>query len=215
MYKIPPLANIIRAARFLVRRSFGGMPGIRLEGEKLYLRPPRADDWEAWAAVRGASQMFLRPWEPTWPQDALTYRAFMRRLRRQSWEWRHDEGYTLLGIRHEDDQIVCGIALTNVRRGVAQTATVGYWVGEPFARQGYTLEALLLMAQFSFGSLGLHRIEAACLPSNDASRGLLAKAGFTEEGFARNYLRIDGSWRDHILFAMLREDWLMRPFLRE
>ena len=99
-----------------------------------------------------------------------------------------------------------GVTLSNVRRGVAQAASVGYWIGERFARQGYMTEAVLAVVEFAFEELGLHRVEAACLPENDASRSLLLKVGFRQEGYARQYLRINGKWQDHLLFEMLRDD---------
>ena len=84
---------------------------------------------------------------------------------------------------------------------LAQMGSVGYWCGQPFARQGLTLAAVRALGEFSFRSLGLHRLEAACIPENRASRDLLAKAGFEEEGFAKAYLKINGAWRDHVLFG--------------
>ena len=99
-----------------------------------------------------------------------------------------------------------GCTLTNVRRGVTQSAAVGYWIGAPYARQGYMYSALKLIRPFVFELLGLHRLEAACIPENEASRKLLLKVGFREEGRARRYLQINGEWRDHILFALLEDD---------
>ena len=107
----------------------------------------------------------------------------------------------------DDDTLVGGIGLSNVRRGVSETASLGYWVGEPFARQGYMRAALPLVLDFSFDRLRLHRVEAACLPTNVPSRALLMRTGFHQEGYARQYLCIDGKWQDHLLFAMLSADW--------
>ncbi len=98
------------------------------------------------------------------------------------------------------------VTLSNVRRGVVQCCALGYWVGERYARRGHTLDAVQAMIPFIFGTLGLHRIEAACLPENGPSRGLLAKAGFREEGRALRFLQINGEWRDHILFALLEDE---------
>jgi [ribosomal protein S5]-alanine N-acetyltransferase len=81
--------------------------------------------------------------------------------------------------------------------------SIGYWVGQPFARQGHTLAAVKAVTRFSFERLGLHRVEAACIPTNEPSRGVLLKAGFTQEGLARAYLRINGIWHDHLLFGMV------------
>ena len=89
---------------------------------------------------------------------------------------------------------------------MAATGSLGYWTGAPYARQGYMTEAVACVLDHAFGRLNLHRVEAACLPHNDASRGLLLKCGFKEEGLGRGYLKIDGRWRDHLLFAILRDD---------
>lgn len=193
----------------------GGMtkpPFVRLDNGPIYLRPPRLRDFKRWARLRGDSREFLTPWEPAWPPDALSRGSFMRRLRRQNAEWRRDEGYSFLIFTAEDHQLVGGIGLSNIRRGVAQIGSLGYWIGESFARRGLMTRAVASITLFGFAQLGLHRIEAACLPTNAASRGLLEKSGFREEGYARAYLRIDGVWRDHVLFALLRED-LEQPAL--
>src|SRR3546814_894143 len=132
--------------------------------------------------------------------------AFRRRLRHYAEEWHTGQGYAFFIFSQADDALRGGITLSNVRRGVAQTGTLGYWVGRPFARQGIMSEGLRCMLRFSFEHLRLHRVEAACLPRNTASRGVLAKAGFREEGFAPKYLRIAGEWEDHVLFAILDTD---------
>ncbi|MEI6558072.1 MAG: GNAT family protein [Rhodospirillaceae bacterium] len=192
--------------RFLSAGLFAGA-AVRLEGPRLSLRPPEFRDWAAWAALRARSRAFLTPWEPAWPADTLTRASFSRRVRRQSAEWRDDLTYSFLTFERAGDSLVGGLGLGNIRRGVAQTATLGYWIGEPYARRGYTTEAVGLVLDHAFGELDLHRIEASCLPGNQASRRLLGKLGFTCEGEARGYLRIEGSWRDHLLFALLKDDW--------
>jgi ribosomal-protein-alanine N-acetyltransferase len=171
------------------------------------LRPAERTDFEAWSAVRSESRRFLTPWEPSWTSDALSRSAFRRRLARYAADWRGDQGYSLFVFRREDGQLMGGIGLTNVRRGVAETASLGYWMGERYAGRGYMKEALRLTLSFAFDRLQLHRIEAACLPTNAASRHLLTRCGFREEGYARKYLCIDGKWQDHVLFAILREEW--------
>ena len=115
--------------------------------------------------------------------------------------------YSFLIFRAADDTLLGGITLANLRRGVAQTATLGYWIGAAHARQSYSAEALGAVLEYAFQRLGLHRVEAACLPHNEASRRLLLKCGFQEEGYAREYLRINGSWQDHQLFAILRGEF--------
>jgi [ribosomal protein S5]-alanine N-acetyltransferase len=182
-------------------------PALRLDAPRIWLRPPERGDWQAWAALRGESRAFLTPWEPAWPSDALSRASFRRRIARYAMDWRTDQGYSFFAFRQEDNALVGGIGLSNVRRGVAETGNLGYWIGGRYARHGYMLEALRLALEFSFDRLRLHRVEAACLPTNAPSRGLLVKAGFREEGYARKYLCIDGIWQDHVLFAILHEEW--------
>ena len=192
-------------------RFFGGgllnLPAVRLDGEFVYLRPPTVRDWSAWAELRALSRDFLTPWEPAWPPDCLSRTTFIRRLRRQASEWRDDAGYSFVTCEKETDLLVGGLGLGNIRRGVAQVATLGYWIGQPYARRGYTGAAVRLALNFAFNHLTLHRVEASCLPGNQASRGLLQKLGFTCEGLGSGYLRINGTWRDHLLFALLSDNW--------
>lgn len=179
---------------------------FRLIGEQVFLRAPERGDWEAWASLRARSRQFLEPWEPSWPPDGLSRLSFRSRVTRYAEDWRTDQAYNFF-IFADDETLVGGIGLSNVRRGVSETASLGYWVGEPFARQGYMTAALPLVLEFSFGRLRLHRVEAACLPTNIPSRALLTRAGFHQEGYARQYLCIEGKWQDHLLFAMLSADW--------
>jgi ribosomal-protein-alanine N-acetyltransferase len=119
---------------------------------------------------------------------------------------REDMGYAFFILRDADDALLGGITLSNVRRGVCQAASVGYWLGAPFTGQGFMTEAVGVLADYSFRELRLHRIEAACLPSNAASIAVLQRNGFQREGLAREYLKINGVWQDHVLFALLRGD---------
>lgn len=184
----------------------GNDSAVRLVGQKTVLRPPARSDEKQWIDVREESREFLEFWEPTWPSDATTPAAFRRRLKKFSSDWRDGATYAFLIFTREDERLVGGITLSNVRRGVAQSGSVGYWMGKRFARNGYMAEAVQLTLEFAFDTLGLHRVEAACLPSNTPSRSLLLKSGFIQEGFARRYLRINGAWQDHISFAILRTD---------
>lgn len=184
-------------------------PGGRepvLQGDGIYLRYPQMSDFAAWAALRGESREFLSPWEPTWAIDELSRSAFRRRIRRYQREIRGDQSYPFFVFRKEDDLLMGGCTLSNVRRGVTQSAAIGYWIGHRYARRGHMYAALTTMRPFVFQVLGLHRLEAACIPENAASRALLLKVGFHEEGRARRYLQINGEWRDHVLFALLEDD---------
>ena len=178
--------------------------GFAVEAERIRLRNPRMGDFPEWSGLRHDSRAFLQPWEPTWPSDDLTRVAFRRRLALYQRDQDLGQGHAFFVFRRSDNVLVGGVTLRNILRGVAQTGTLGYWVGERHARHGYTLEAVNAVCRFAFGRLGLHRMEAACCPDNDASRRLLLKAGFELEGRARGYLKINGRWRDHQLFGLVR-----------
>jgi ribosomal-protein-alanine N-acetyltransferase len=182
----------------------GQQPVIR--GKRIYLRYPRVTDYLQWAKLRGESRAFLEPWEPVWARDELTRSAFRRRLKRYQKETRQDSAYAFFVFRTEDDALLGGCTLSNVRRGVTQCSALGYWIGERFARQGYMLEAVRALIPFIFSTLGLHRIEAATLLNNGPSKNLLAKCGFRQEGLAKAYLQINGEWQDHVLFALLEDE---------
>ncbi len=177
-----------------------------LTGPRVLLRPPATRDAAAWVATRRASESFLQPWEPTWPLDGATAAAFHRRRIQVKEEWRAETGYGFLIFGREDGELLGGITLSNVRLGVAQTGSLGYWVAAGHARKGYMTEAVRCILDYSFNSLKLHRVEAACLPANEASRGLLLKCGFREEGLAREHLKINGRWCDHVTFGILQSD---------
>jgi len=174
-----------------------------IAGEGVILRSPDITDYQQWAELREKSRAFLTPWEPTWPADDLTRGAFRRRLKRYAEDQRNDLAYAFFLFDHADDALIGGLTLTNIRRGVAQTCSLGYWMGEPFARHGHMTAAVKALIPFAFNTLRLHRLEAACIPSNTASIRLLEKTGFSREGYAREYLCINGMWQDHLLYARL------------
>jgi ribosomal-protein-alanine N-acetyltransferase len=164
-------------------------------------------DYLQWAQLREASRGFLTPWEPIWPSDDLTRAGFRRRLRRYADDIAGDRAYPFLIFRVDDNVLIGGVTLANVRRGIVQAGTIGYWTGEAFAGHGYMTRALRVLLPFVFSELNLHRIEAACIPSNNASVRVLEKCGFVREGLARRYLCINGVWQDHFLFGLLNEDF--------
>jgi ribosomal-protein-alanine N-acetyltransferase len=161
--------------------------------------------------LRKESQEFLVPWEPSWPADAASPAAFKRRLQRFKSEWRYGTAYPFFIFDYDEGHLVGGITLSNLRRGVAQSVSVGYWTGAAFVRRGYMYDALRLATGFAFDSLRVHRVEGACLAHNEPSRGLLEKAGFKEEGIAREYLCINGRWQDHVCHALLSTDPRPQP----
>jgi ribosomal-protein-alanine N-acetyltransferase len=179
---------------------------LSLEGDGVTLRPPRMADFREWAELRDGSRGFLQPWEPTWPHDDLTRSAYRRRLSLYARDRDLGHGHAFFVFRDEDGALVGGVNLRNIMRGVAQSAQIGYWAGEPYARQGHISAGVLSVTRFAFRTLGLHRMEAACCTDNDASRRLLLKVGFQQEGLARGYLKINGKWRDHLLFGRIADD---------
>lgn len=182
-----------------------------INGEGVFLRPPTMSDFPQWSALRAASREFLTPWEPIWPADDLTRSAFRRRLKRQEEEMARDETYPFFVFRASDRTLTGGLTLGHIRRGVAQTGTLGYWSGEAFAGKGYMSRAVRAVCGFAFTRMGLHRVEAACLLHNEASIRLLVRCGFKYEGRARAYLRINGVWQDHSLYALLDSDDIPPP----
>jgi len=179
---------------------------VRIETERMSLRLPAHSDFRAWASLRDHSAEFLQPWEPLWASDHLTRKSFTNRVYWAQRSTANGTAVPLFLIRRADEAVLGAITLDNIRRGPAQAVTLGYWIGQPHMRQGYMLEALNAVSHYAFRDLDLSRLEAACLPENLASRGVLEKAGFKYEGVAQSYLQIGGRWRNHVLYAMLRAD---------
>ena len=196
----------------LLRNFTSGSAPPELVGDHVYLRMPQLSDYVGWARVRQESRAFLEPWEPTWSTDALTRAAFRRRLHRYARGIREDQGIAFFIFDKQDDRILGGITLSQICRGVTQSSSVGYWIGRPHARQGFMADALRVTVRFVFEGLRMHRLEAACIPNNLPSQGVLKKCGFREEGLAREYLCINGVWQDHKLFAIVSSDpWQAKP----
>jgi ribosomal-protein-alanine N-acetyltransferase len=164
------------------------MPGIA--GAGITLRAPHSGDFLEWAALRETSRRFLVPWEPTWPPDDLTRGAFRRRLKRYAEDQRSDLAYAFLIFRSDDSAMVGGLTIANIRRGVAQQALL--LIGAPFARKGYMTAALRALIPYSFSTLRLHRLEAACIRQHRVDP-LAGKDRVQARGYARGYLCINGS----------------------
>ena len=183
-------------------------PG-RLETRRTVLQRPQPNDFQAWADLRRESADFLQPFEPSWAADELSRSAFRARLRRHEADIASGRGLPwFLFDRHRPDILLGGITISNIRHGVAETGTLGYWMGEEHAGKGLMKEALLAVCGELIEVHHLHRIEAATVLNNERSQALLTRCGFKQEGMARQYLRINGVWRDHNLFARLAEDQL-------
>ncbi|MEY3842214.1 MAG: hypothetical protein RLZZ542_1324 [Pseudomonadota bacterium] len=180
--------------------------GPVVKGQGVTLRPPRLSDHEAWAAERLASQAWLQPWEPLWPENDLTRAAFRRRLSIYAREMEAGNAWPFFIFADSDQSLVGAITLSNVRRGVAETGTLGYWIGRRYAGRGYATAAARAIVAWACQDLNLHRVEAACVPDNTASRRVLEKSGFHLEGKARAYLKINGVWADHLLFGLVNDE---------
>ena len=176
-------------------------PEPPLTGGRVLLRPPKSADYADWTKLRRESRDFLEPWEPSWGRDELERGAFRERLSRYAKERKEGSGHVYFIFLRESGTLAGGITLGHIKRGVAQSGVIGYWMGGRFAGQGYMSEAVDVIKRHAFGPLALHRVEAACIPDNERSVRLLKKAGFELEGRLRSYLKINGRWRDHLLFS--------------
>ena len=185
---------------------FGVGKKVRLETERMTLRPPIHGDFRAWADLRQESIEFLAPWEPTWAEDHFSRKAFTNRVYWSHRSINNGNAVPLFLIRRTDNALLGAITLDNIRRGPAQAGTTGYWIGQDHARHGYMKEAIEAVVHYAFRTLDLSRIEAGCLPENTPSRRLLEQCGYKYEGVAQSYLQINGRWRNHVLYANLRSD---------
>jgi ribosomal-protein-alanine N-acetyltransferase len=190
----------------LLRTATSSDIGPVIQSNRVLLRTPQMSDYPEWAELRAVSRDFLAPWEPLWASDELSRSSYRRRIRHYLRDLREDMGYALFIFCAGTGALVGGLTLCNVRRGVTQACTLGYWIGAPYAHHGYMTAAVRAAIPFVFDSLELHRLEAACLPANIASVKLLERTGFAREGLARRYLKINGVWQDHLLYALLDSD---------
>ncbi len=171
------------------------------------LRPIRLRDGAQWSRLRLADRAHLEPWEPSaevswevrhaissWPAVCSGLRGEARK------------GRMLPYVIELDGQFAGQITIGNVTHGALRSAWIGYWVAKQFTGSGVATAALALGLDHAFGPVMLHRVEATVRPENQASRAVLAKAGFREEGLLQRYLDVDGAWRDHLLVAITIEE---------
>ena len=171
------------------------------------LRPATHDDYALWTALREQSRAHLTRWEPDWTADDMAQKAFRHRVRLQNQQLRRGTGLPLLAFLQHDGRLIGGVTLSQIRRGASHSAMLGYWIGVPFVRRGLAKAAVGGVLGHAFERMGLNRVEAACQPDNEASRRLLESLRFSREGVARDYLKINGAWRDHLLYAMISRDY--------
>jgi ribosomal-protein-alanine N-acetyltransferase len=171
-------------------------------------------DYAQWYELRRASRDFLRPFEPSWSDADMTRKVFSLRVRRAREEAEEGTDYSffIFLAKGSQETLAGGITISNVRRRAAQFCNLGYWMGQRYAGQGVMTEAVSVCVPYVFDTLELHRIHASFLPGNRASRRVLEKNGFVEEGFAEKYLQINGRWEDHVLFGLNRERYEMARY---
>jgi ribosomal-protein-alanine N-acetyltransferase len=183
---------------------------VRLEAKRVVLRAPRATDIAELRSVLIRNAEHLRPWSPSPPPgtNPAGFTELGRSIARHRRDWKAGSGYVfVLQLREAREPIVGRIALTSVTRGPFQSAQLGYWMDAGHVRRGLMQEAVDAALEFAFDRLGLHRLQAAVMPTNQASRAILQKRGFREEGYAERYLRIAGKWEDHVLYGLTLEEW--------
>ena len=182
----------------------------RLLGRRIVLRPLDVDDFEQWRAVRQDNVDWLTQWEPKrlpgQPDVVESRDAFAGRCSARMREWQLGTGYGF-GIFTDDGDFVGELNLSSVQRGPFQNAYVGYWIDQRHAGKGYTPEAFVVAARYSFEDLGLHRLQVAIIPRNGASRRVVEKLRLREEGVALRYLEINGVWEDHVRYGLTVEEW--------
>lgn len=186
--------------------------GRVLDGARVELRPLVESDFAEWQAVRRANRDWLAPWEPTPPSsqpDVVEDRvAFAARCSARDRERQMDAGYgfgVLAGGR-----LVGEMNLSGVQRGPFQSGHVGYWIDHRYAGREYAPEALVVVLDFAFETLGLHRVQINIIPRNQASRRVVEKLRIRNEGVALRYLEINGRWEDHVRYAVTSEEWQER-----
>jgi len=177
-----------------------------LKGERVTLRVPMQGDFREWSTLRGESRAFLEPWEPRWTAEELDRATWRHRMHRYRDDYAQGLAIAFFIFERQSGKLAGGITLGNIRHGVSQSAHIGYWIGERYAGRGLMTESVKLLSRFAFDTLRLHRIEAACIPGNTRSIRVLEKAGFQREGLLRSYLRINGFWQDHYLYARIVDD---------
>jgi ribosomal-protein-alanine N-acetyltransferase len=175
-----------------------------LNGQRVFLRAPSLDDYPEWAFLRQSNQEFLTPYEPQWASDSLEKTAYLRRLQRQKEEVQAGRGLFFLIFDKQTNEMLGGINMNDIRYSIQQCATLGYWLAEAQQGRGLMTDAVEIVIDYAFQTLRLNRLNASCLPDNQRSVNLLNKLGFTEEGYAPRYLKINNQWQDHRLFGLCR-----------
>ena len=188
-----------------MKRPVPGLADAVAKGRLVFLRHPRAADRDEFIALRRSCRRYLERWEPIPPRG---FNAFGRSAFDREMELRKtDRDERLLICRREDGAIAGRLSINAITRGPLQTCIFGYWIAEAHADRGYMSEAVRLGLRYCFTTLKLHRVEANMQPTNAASRRVVEKCGFRQEGYSPRYLKIRGRWTDHERWAITAEDW--------
>lgn len=186
--------------------------GLRLYGRRVVLRPLVAQDFNSWSEVRRRNQEWLTKWEPArlphHPDPEMNHDVFAARCGARDRE-RHAGSQYAFGI-FVDGAFAGEINLNNVVRGAFQSATIGYWIDQARAGRAYMSEAVVVLAQYAFESLNLHRLEVCIIPRNQNSRRVVEKLELRNEGTAERFLEINGVWEDHVRYGITVEEWMNR-----
>ncbi len=178
----------------------------RAAGGSVTLRHPRWADFDAWSSLRRENKEWLVPWEPGWSDTNMTRMTYRAQLMRFKKMVQNGTAFPFHAFYGSDETFIGACNLTHIERGSAQSARMGYWIGQRFARNGFARSSVGAVAKFAFETLGLHRIEAAVQAENTASIIVLESQGFQAEGTSRGYLKIGSEWRDHVIYAKLSSD---------
>ena len=182
-----------------------GKPEFILKAKNVDLRTPSYSDYEQWRDLRESSKEFLQMWEPKRGNEFFKRNAFINRVKWAKKSSKADQAYQFF-IFDKYQTLLGSITIENIRKGPSSAATLGYWLGKQYTGKGFMREAVMKIVDFSFNQLNISRLEAATLPENQSSRRLLEKAGFKYEGVGQSYLQINGRWRNHVLYGLLRDD---------
>jgi len=195
-----------------LRHPSRALAPIRLYGRRIVMRPLAPSDFRAWSEVRTHNHEWLTVWEPSrhphQPDPTTDKSVFASRCLQRDRDRASGVAYQF-GV-FLDDQVIGEINLNNVVRGAMQSCTIGYWIDQRHAGQGYTVEGVVLLFQFLFEQLGLHRAEICIVPRNLRSRRIMEKLAIRDEGLAERYLEINGVWEDHIRYGITVEEWQAR-----
>ena len=191
---------------------FRRQPVSRLYGKRVMLRPLTPADFPEWREVRVRNEDWLVPWEPqrpaSTPDPTRNRAAFESRCSARERERSADHAYPF-GV-FIDQRLAGEININNVVRGALQCGTIGYWIDQTRAGHGYIAEAVVVLARFAFEELHLHRLEICIVPRNTNSRRVMEKLAIRDEGVALRFLEINGTWEDHVRYAITLEEWDLR-----